>query len=270
MLRIVTGAILLPLLWLTIKQAPPWAFIAVALLVIGVAAGECSSMLVTRGGRPFSLVGVVASAAVAWSFGGYTPTFEVSLPLLLATLMTLGLSMRFRDEPRAMLESSFYTLFPVLFVGLPLGYLVRLRGIPGELGQDLLLLLFVCVILADTAAYYVGTTWGRHPMAPRLSPKKTWEGAAGALVASLIGALIAHFWFYQRLPLEHALILGLVLGVAGILGDLAESLVKRATGVKDSSRLLPGHGGLLDRTDSLLFSGPILYYYARVFLWGSS
>jgi phosphatidate cytidylyltransferase len=99
-----------------------------------------------------------------------------------------------------------------------------------------------------------------------LSPKKTWEGALGGVAASVGGALLAHVWFYQRLPIPHAIVLGILLGVAGILGDLAESMVKRAAGVKDSARTLPGHGGFLDRTDSLLFSAPVLYYYSMRFL----
>jgi phosphatidate cytidylyltransferase len=128
----------------------------------------------------------------------------------------------------------------------------------------LLLLVLVCVIFTDVAAYYVGSNLGRHALAPRLSPKKSWEGAVGGLLASVGGAVLAHLWFFQRLPLGHAIALGLILGVAAIMGDLAESLVKRAAGVKDSSSLIPGHGGLLDRADSLLFAGPLLYYY---YLW---
>ena len=99
-----------------------------------------------------------------------------------------------------------------------------------------------------------------------LSPNKSWEGALAGLTFSLLGALTVQMWFFQRLPLGHALALGLALGVAAILGDLAESMLKRSVGVKDTSRLLPGHGGLLDRLDSLLFAGPLLFYYYRWFL----
>jgi phosphatidate cytidylyltransferase len=149
-----------------------------------------------------------------------------------------------------------------------LGYLPRMRAIPGEDGADLLLLVLVCVICTDVAAYYVGSNFGKHRMAPRLSPKKSWEGAAGGLLASVGVAVLANFWFFQRLPLGHAIAIGLILGVVAILGDLSESLVKRAAGVKDSSSLIPGHGGLLDRVDSLLFAGPVLYYYYMAFLQG--
>ena len=99
-------------------------------------------------------------------------------------------------------------------------------------------------------------------MAPRLSPKKSWEGALGGILASVGGAAAAQYWFHPALPLGHALALGVVLGLAAIFGDLS----KRAVGVKDSSSLVPGHGGILDRTDSLLFAGPILYYHHTFFL----
>jgi phosphatidate cytidylyltransferase len=106
-------------------------------------------------------------------------------------------------------------------------------------------------------------------MAPVVSPKKTWEGAAGGVLGSVAGALVAHAWFFNRLPVGHAVALGVLLCGAGILGDLAESMLKRAAGVKDSSALLPGHGGVLDRVDSLLVAAPVLYYYWGVFLAGA-
>ena len=147
-------------------------------------------------------------------------------------------------RPRRTSTTVTTTVFPIFFVGLPFAYVVGLRAIPGENGSDLLLLALVCVTLSDAGAYYMGRAFGTHPMAPVISPKKTWEGAAGGILGSVIGALIAHFWFFQRLTLTHALILGVVLCAAGIVGDLGESALKRAAGVKDSSALLPGHGGV--------------------------
>jgi phosphatidate cytidylyltransferase len=174
-----------------------------------------------------------------------------------------------RGSPEAMLDATMTTYFPVLFVGLPFAFVVGLRVIPNENGPDLLLLAMLCVTLSDTGAYYVGSAFGRHRLAPVLSPKKSWEGAAGGVLGSVTGALIGHFWFFHRLPLGHAVTLGLVLCAAGILGDLAESMLKRTAGVKDSSALLPGHGGVLDRVDSLLVAAPVLYYYWTVFLSGA-
>jgi phosphatidate cytidylyltransferase len=216
------------------------------------------------------LLGLVAGLAVVWSFLDVAPRFGPELPLVWLVLTAIVLAMWRRAEPREMLESSTYTVCPVLFVGLGLAFLAGLRSMPGEDGEDLLMLLFGCIILADTAAYYVGSWIGKRRLAPLLSPNKSWEGALAGLAASMLGALIAQSWFYQRLPLAHALTLGVLLGLAAIVGDLAESTLKRAVGVKDASRLLPGHGGLLDRTDSLLFAGPLLYYYYRWFLQGAA
>jgi phosphatidate cytidylyltransferase len=243
-------------------------FLAIAALAIGVCCLECYRLLERQGARPFRLAGMVGALGLVWSFSGREPQLAVELPLLLAVLLSAGFAMLSRGEPAEMLRTTWSTLYPVIFVALLLAYLVALRRMPGEDGEDLVMLLFLCVIFGDTGALYVGSWIGRRPLAPHLSPKKTREGALAGLVASVGAAVVAHLWFYQRLPLGHTLILGLVLGIAGMAGDLMESMIKRAVGAKDSSGLIPGHGGLLDRTDSLLFSAPILYYYYRVFLQG--
>jgi len=261
MQRILTGAVLLVALWLAIVPAPPVVFVALATVIITLAARECYLMLEHRCARPLRWLGIVTCWALVWSFTGREPAFGTALPLAVLVVLGSSIVMWRRPGPAEMLDSLCSTVFPVLFVGLMLGHLVALRSLPGEDGKDPLLLLFVCVYLGDTAAYYVGTRFGRRKLAPALSPKKSWEGAVGGTLASIAGGVIAHFTFYQRLPISQGLLLGLLLGVAGIVGDLAESLVKRASGVKDSSGLLPGHGGALDRTDSLLFAAPILYYY---------
>ncbi len=114
---------------------------------------------------------------------------------------------------------------------------------------------------SDTAAYYIGTTFGRRPLAPRVSPKKTVEGAVGGVMGALLAAFVASVWFYRRLSVLDCVVLGLALGTIGLLGDLVESMLKRGAGMKDSASLVPGHGGILDRVDSLLYAGPVLYYY---------
>src|SRR6185503_11532334 len=113
----------------------------------------------------------------------------------------------------------------------------------------------------DTAAYYVGRALGKHKLAPKVSPGKTWEGAAGGMAASLLLAALAHFWFFRELPLKWALPLAAAMNILGVLGDLAESALKRSADTKDAASILPGHGGLLDRLDSLLFNAPLIYYF---------
>jgi phosphatidate cytidylyltransferase len=223
--------------------------------------------MLERGGRaPFKWLGLGMTLAVVWSLSGSAPRLELELPLVAGVSLATVSALWRRPAPHQMLDAVSFSLLPVALVGMPLAFLVKLRGLSVEEGADLLLLLFVCVILSDTAAYYVGGRFGRRRLAPSLSPKKSWEGACGGLLASIAGGLLAHLSFYSGLPLAHSLSLGLLLGIAAAVGDLCESMVKRATGVKDSSGLLPGHGGLLDRTDSVLLGGPLLDYYHRLFL----
>ena len=270
MLRLATAAVLAPLLWFFIREAPRDGFFLFAVPMIGISCWECYRMLEVRGSRPFKWLGLIATLGVAASFRVLPQQFDSLIPLLALIVLAITLAIWLRPTPPEMVDTAASTLFPVLFVGLALAHLIRLRAVPGEDGQDLLLLLFLCVIMGDTAAYYVGSTIGRHKMAPLISPKKTWEGALGGLIGCMGAAVLATFWYYQRLPWGHAIALGAILWASGILGDLSVSVLKRAVGVKDSSGLLPGHGGMMDRTDSLLFAGPILYYYYRFFLMGSA
>lgn len=269
MLRLITAAVLVPALWLAIKVAPPRVFYVVATVAIVGAVWECYRMLARRGARPLVWLGLAASAGVVWAYAESPPLLEPSQPLLALLLVSTISAMWLRPGPEPILETLVNTIFPVVFIGLTMGHVVALRAVPGHDGSDLVTLLFVCVIVGDTAAYYVGTSVGRHKMSPLISPNKSWEGFAGAMVGSVLGALVAHFWFYQRLPLWHVVPLGLILGLTGALGDLAESVFKRACGVKDSSDLIPGHGGIFDRTDNLLLAPPVLYYYYAWFLQGS-
>ncbi len=270
MQRLVTAAILAPLLWAAIKIAPPWAFYVIAVLAIVGACWECYRIMQRCEARPLVWLGLLASAFVVWSHGDLPPSVRSGEVLLALVLLAVPVAMWTRPSPESVMKTIVETVFPPVFIALTMGYVVALRAVPDPDGEDLVTLLFICVIFGDTAAYYVGKNLGRHKMAPRISPKKTWEGFAGAMVGAIFGALVAHYWFYQRLPLEHVVPIGLVLGVTGALGDLAESVVKRSCGVKDSSGLVPGHGGIFDRTDNLLIATPVLYYYFRFFLTGTT
>jgi phosphatidate cytidylyltransferase len=271
MKRVITALVLAPPLWALVRFGPGWAFSLLIAAAITVGLSEAYGILAARGAQPFRWLGVACSLAVAATFeSSLQVEFSVSLPLTLGTIAIVITAMAARDDPAAMLDAIQTTLLPVLMVGLTLAHLIGLRSMGDETGRDLIFLLLMCVMFADTAAFYVGSAVGRTKMAPRLSPKKSWEGAIAAILASVGAAALASQWFYPELPLQHALVLGALLGPAGIMGDLAESVLKRAGGVKDSGRLLPGHGGVLDRTDSLLVAAPILYYYSTTFLQGAS
>jgi len=158
------------------------------------------------------------------------------------------------------LPSSAIAVLATLYVGMLGGSLVRLHNDFPD-GWKLIFFLLLVVWLGDAGAYYVGKQFGRHKMSPRISPKKTIEGGVGGAVVSIITALVIHFTFFPNFPLLHAAIAGVILSAAGVVGDLAESMWKRSADVKDSGTLIPGHGGFLDRFDSVFFTAPILYSY---------
>jgi phosphatidate cytidylyltransferase len=146
----------------------------------------------------------------------------------------------------------------LLLVAFPLSFAVRLHGLPDG-GPSLLLFALVITWAADTTAYFVGRAMGKHPLAPHISPKKTWEGSVGSMVGSLIVAWAFSYWI--RIPIGHLVAMAVIGNVAGQMGDLLESAYKRSAGVKDSGGLLPGHGGVLDRIDALILCIPAIWYY---------
>lgn len=152
-----------------------------------------------------------------------------------------------------------------LYVPFLLAHLVMLRLLPD--GSSWLLLIMLIVMTNDSAAYYIGSAIGKHRLYPAVSPKKSIEGALGGLLGSLGGTLLAKFTFFSSLSYVDALLAALLVGITGQLGDLFESLLKRSFGVKDSGTLLPGHGGVLDRLDSIILAAPVTYYFA-IYLFG--
>jgi len=162
------------------------------------------------------------------------------------------------------LPSSGIAVMATLYVGMLGGSLIRLRNDfadPQKTGPKLVFFLVLVVWLGDAGAYYIGKRFGKHLLSPRISPKKTIEGLIGGIAVSIVTAIVIHFTFFQAFPLLHAIIAGIILSLAGVIGDLAESMWKRSAAVKDSGALFPGHGGFLDRFDSVFYTAPILYVY---------
>jgi phosphatidate cytidylyltransferase len=240
-----------------------WAWAGFVALVALGGAWEYRALAARKGVRVqpggISLL-AVAPPILAAAWMDYFAVLGVVVLVGVLLVWTLELA----RGPEMTLLSTAATLAGALYVGAPLGTLVALRvwehggvadGIPGAT----VLLLLAVIWLADTAAYAVGRRWGRRPLAPRSSPKKTWEGAVACwstatLVFPLLGSLV-----FTEIRLWELLGMGALIGVVMQLGDLAESQLKRDAGVKDSSALLPGHGGILDRVDSLLFAAPVLW-----------
>jgi phosphatidate cytidylyltransferase len=162
-----------------------------------------------------------------------------------------------------MIMSVGVTVLSVMYVALLGGHLIAVRvGFAPALSRHLLSFFFLVIMGSDVAAYYGGRMFGRHKLAPNISPGKTWEGAVAGMLASLLLAVASHYWFFLNLPIKFALPLAAVMNVMGVLGDLTESALKRSAGMKDTAQFLPGHGGILDRIDSLLFNAPVIYYFA--------
>lgn len=191
-------------------------------------------------------------------------TFSLKLPflsiLLTAVVAVTLIILLFLRVKEGAFQQWAWTLGGILYIGWLINLFVSL-GL--DAGRDWLFLVLLTTFGTDTSAYFIGKSFGKHKMAPRISPKKTWEGAA----AGLAGAILVSLFFLLKTPVElhigwpHAVTLGLLIGVFSQLGDLAESLLKRNFGVKDSGNLMPGHGGMLDRLDSILFSSAVVYLY---------
>jgi phosphatidate cytidylyltransferase len=188
------------------------------------------------------------------------PQLSVELGMFVALLVIPGWYVVARKELEDSLPSSAVAVLATTYVGMLGGSLIRLRN-DFEVGSYLVYFLLLVVWLGDSGAYYVGRKFGRHKLSPRISPKKTIEGMAGGVTASVITAVVIQMTFFQQMPLHHAVISGVILSITGVIGDLTESMWKRSAAVKDSGTLLPGHGGFLDRFDSILFTAPILYCY---------
>jgi phosphatidate cytidylyltransferase len=272
--RIGSAVVLIPVfVWVT-TGVPAWVF---QLLVVAASAVACAELarMFERTGRPISTwltvgVGTALTASFATSlYAGlgddgkslrWMPTPELALVVGVVLICSAPLW----TSGRPLVESTANTLFGAIYVGWLLGYAIWLQGRAG--GPQLVLFLVGVTWAGESAAYLVGSSVGRHRLAPILSPRKTVEGAVAQIIASIAAALALGGWLLPACSLVGAAGAGAVLGVVGQVGDLAESAIKRSIGTKDTGGLIPGHGGMLDRIDSLLFNAPALYLYS-LYTW---
>lgn len=253
MLRILSALVLIPVVVGAIWFLTTFQLLAVAEIVLVLGFIEYARLAEALGA---SLPRTVAGAAAVFACAALALGLPLELPLLAALIAVGAVVVGSRPPGPKVLGDVTAALFPCLYLGLPLGAMVALHR---EVGREAVLLLLVTIVVSDSAQYYAGRAFGRHKLSPLISPKKTVEGAAGGfVVAPLVLALAAHAWL-PSLPAIMAVGTGLVLVGLGIAGDLFESLLKRSAGVKDSSTLIPGHGGVLDRIDALLFAAPVFY-----------
>jgi phosphatidate cytidylyltransferase len=295
--RVLTAVVLVPLVLLVVFIAPLWLFALVVAGIVVLALYEYLNITKSYGIEPLRWATYIASLLLIVGWSRWETSFLASLnwlsvivahgwSALLAFSLIFGIPVVFRRDMRAALTASAASAFGILYIAAPLGVLTLLRRDP-FLAVFLLFALF-SVWAGDTAAFYVGRSIGRHKLASVVSPGKTWEGAVAAVIASVAVAFVV-FHFETRLAhmlawhkfdfstdLSHPtaidepsrpgsiglVVLGIATSVAAQFGDLFESAIKRGAQMKDSGSLLPGHGGILDRIDALLFAIPAVWYYA--------
>jgi phosphatidate cytidylyltransferase len=261
--RIVTAIVAIPIFIGAIILGG-WAFF---LLVVAISSGallEFYWITEQKGASPDKGVGLLAGPLLAYAFMNGTPDVVLLITILLLLVVLTTMRALFRQEGSPLLNI-MATLSGVCYVSLSLATLVGLRAGFGadatNTGYLLVIAIMVAIWICDSAAYFAGRGFGRHKLFERVSPKKTWEGAIGGAIGGTVGMIAMQQLFLPQLRLVDALVLGLIAGVFGQIGDLVESLLKRDAAVKDSSQLIPGHGGLLDRFDSLLFVAPLAWTY---------
>lgn len=258
MTRVLSALLLVPAVVAVVWLLPAWATLVLAAAVALVAFFEYRALALALGARIPAVItgiGVVAvCAATGW------PEASVDGTLMAATIAVGASVMGSSTDGTQMLRDVSAALFALVYLGLPLGALAAIRA---EAGAAVLLVLILTVMVSDSAQYYGGRLLGRRALAPTISPNKTVEGAAvGFVIGTLAMVSMGSRWL-PAIPLGVLALLGAAVVALGIAGDLFESAMKRGAGVKDASGLIPGHGGMLDRIDALLFAGPVFYIFVR-------
>lgn len=261
--RVASALVLMPVFAWLVVWGPEWLFQSVVVAAAGVGAWEVGRLF-DRGGHPvYRPLGSALSAALAASFAVPSAVGAPAYPVLVLALSVVAIvSAPVWSGAPPTSDAPAYTLLALVYVGWMLGFAMLLHALP----EGARLVLFVATVTwaGEIAALLVGSAMGRHRLAPVLSPRKTVEGATAQLAVSIVAALGLAPWLLAGCDSRVALGAGGLLGVVGQLGDLSESALKRSVGAKDTGSLIPGHGGLLDRIDSLLFNVPAFYFYLVV------
>jgi len=255
--RVMTAFVGLPVLALLIFFSDSFVFFLALLVTALVGQNEFYHLQESDGFRLQKFHGLLMGALLLSGFYTGNGAWVSGVLVLFVLLAMVFRTFSGREVGQAVREISV-TCFGLFYVPYLFGYLLLLRGL--EDGRAWIFFLFLTVWAGDTGAYYIGTRYGKRKLFPKVSPKKTLEGSAGGLFCSLMAGGLGKFFFFSPEGLVTMALLGTGLGLIGQVGDLAESILKRSSGLKDSGVLFPGHGGVLDRFDSILFAAPALYY----------
>ena len=276
MTRVLSALVLIPVVVGTIVFLPPEFTFVLAIVAAVLAFSEYCGIARALGVTVPVAVGgtsVVLVAYAMWIDGQQTSNYVFMVLLAAMVVAGAGAVARGTPSPSALADASATMMAPI-YIGLPLGSLAALRGYIGNYavrsdfagpfgdGRAVVLLLMAVIVISDSAQYYTGRAFGKGKLAPTISPKKTVEGAIGGMVFGTLAMTLGGLYLF-RSPLWILALLGAVVSLLGIVGDLFESQLKRSAGVKDSSNLIPGHGGVLDRIDSWLFAAPVYYVFVR-------
>lgn len=260
--RIVSAVIGIPLL-LTIFWLGKLPLLALVALLIVIGCIELNEILIKQDINPSLGIGIVSSLffLLAAYFGN-----NLDYGFVIVMIIFLNLAYMVFEFPNYNLKNTAGTVFMAVYIGWLFTHLYLLRI--SENGWLFIILMLVTTWSTDTFAYFVGMKFGRNKLAPKVSPKKTIEGSLGGVAGSILGSFLVFLAISNgEIKLLHFLVIGLLIGIIGQVGDLAESALKRLGGVKDSGKLIPGHGGVLDRFDSMLFTAPLLFYYFKLALY---
>ena len=258
MTRVLSALLLLPLVLGVVWFLPPVGTLVLATIAAALASSEYATIARAVGIALPRLLTPGAVVVACVSVGGGWMPLEI---LMLAAMVLAGTGAVAAGSPGpGVLPRVAATLFAPLYLGVPLGAIAAIRTMGG---REAVLLLMATIVVSDSAQYYTGRSFGRAPLAPAISPKKTREGAIGGVIFGSVAFVLGGRLVFPAASIVALAVTALAVVLAGIIGDLFESLLKRSAGVKDSSALIPGHGGILDRIDSWLFAGPIYYFFVR-------
>ena len=263
--KIISSMLILLLTGLIIFCFPNWVYLCLTVFLIGVGLNEFFSILESKGIVTYKYFGIITGCLIPIAIYLHLGESYIDLePLLIVIACLFAFILQFtrRESSKDHVISIGVTLLALFYISWFFSFFIKIKFLPK--GSFLVLFLILVVKSADVAAYFVGKTIGKHNLIPRISPKKTVEGTAAALITSLVVAFFSASLI--DIGLKHALVLGVLLGVTGQIGDLAESLIKRDCDVKDTGTHLSGFGGVLDMLDSLLFTAPIFYFYVKILL----
>lgn len=262
--RTFTAIVLLGTVFAVVQYAPDWVLFLFAQAIIVAALLEFYNLAGRNGLRPQRTLGIGMALVVSLTFLFRAIPLDAALfGGLLVAAFYFVIAFNSPDKLPHFPASFAITALGMLYVSFPLNFLYRIRT---EMGPFHLYFLLGLISLGDTGAFFIGKSFGKNKMTPVASPNKTWEGSAGGFLFAVAGAVLARFVLLPTIPLGKAMLTGFVVHAAAQASDPLESLFKRAVGVKDSSNALPGHGGFLDRIDSLILAGPLFYFIVE-YLW---